>query len=163
MDSDIVSGYRPGVVGRITEMHGTYYSRHWGFGLFFESRVAVELSEFLNRFDESHDGIWVAAVNGKTVGSIVIDGKGADREGARLRWFIIEPACHGTGIGNRLMEKAVGFCRKAGFPSVHLSTFVGLDAARHLYEKWGFTLQGEHEGDQWGSVVLEQIFRLDLR
>ena len=157
-----MTGYRPGIIGRITELHGTYYSEHWNFGLFFESRVATELSVFLNQFKESHDGLWVATVEDKVVGAIAIDGSKARTEGARLRWFIIDPAYQGSGMGNLLMEKAVNFCKKAGFSHVHLSTFAGLDAARHLYQKWGFTLREEQKGDQWGSVVSEQTFQLDL-
>ena len=51
------------------------------------------------------------------------------------------------------------FCRGAGFGQVHLHTFAGLDAARHLYQKYGFTLTGEHEARQWGGPVLEQRFQ----
>jgi len=32
-----LSGYIPGAIGRIAELHGTYYHKHWGFG-FFSSR-----------------------------------------------------------------------------------------------------------------------------
>ncbi len=42
-----LSGYVPGAIGRITELHATYYKQHWDFDLFFESKVATELSEFL--------------------------------------------------------------------------------------------------------------------
>ncbi len=44
------------------------------------------------------------------------------------------------------------------FQQVHLSTFAGLDPARHLYEKWGFQLVEEKEGDTWGVRVREQEF-----
>ena len=71
-----LGGYRPGANGRVTEFHGRYYHRHWGFGLYFESKVAA-----------------------------------------------------------------------------------GLDAARHFYQKYGFTLTGEHEARQWGGPVLEQRFQ----
>jgi hypothetical protein len=61
--SDVrLSGYIPGAIGRIAELHGTYYYKHWGFDLFFESKVAIELSEFLQRLHEVHDGFWVASV-----------------------------------------------------------------------------------------------------
>jgi hypothetical protein len=32
----------------------------------------------------------------------------------------------------------------------------GLDAARKLYESFGFKLQKEEQGTQWGSTVTEQ-------
>ena len=33
-----LSGYIPGAIGRISELHGKYYHEHWGFDLFFEQR-----------------------------------------------------------------------------------------------------------------------------
>jgi hypothetical protein len=55
-DVEIVKGYLPGSIGRVAELHGTYYHKHWGFSLFFEAKVATELSEFLGRYDEKSDG-----------------------------------------------------------------------------------------------------------
>jgi len=157
-----LSGYRPGAIGRITELHAAYYSENWDFSLFFESKVAMELSEFLNRFDEAHDGLWVAMVDGRIVGSVAIDGIEADAKGAHLRWFIVAPECQGRGIGNMLLREGIDFCKRANFRRVYLSTFAGLDTARHLYEKFGFTLREEQEGNQWGRSVTEQTFELVL-
>ena len=53
-------GYRPGCIGRIAELHASYYHRLVGFGLFFESKVARELSEFCERSVEGRDGLWLA-------------------------------------------------------------------------------------------------------
>jgi len=51
-----LSGYIPGVVGKITEAHGTYYYEHWGFDVTFETQVGRELSEFLIDFHDRRDG-----------------------------------------------------------------------------------------------------------
>ena len=157
-----ISGYKPGAIGRITELHAVYYSRHAGFGVFFESKVASEMSEFLVRFKEGQDGFWVAAVGGRVIGSVAIDGIKGRSEGAHLRWFIVDQDYQGQGVGNRLLGEAVDFCRQAGLKRVFLWTFAGLDAARHLYEKHGFVLCREREGEQWGVVVTEQMFELIL-
>lgn len=158
----ILDTYFPGVIGRITKLHAEYYSMNWDFDLYFESKVATELSEFLNRFDKNRDGIWTAHVNDEFVGSIILDGINSDEEGARLRWFILNPNYQGRGLGNLLMEKSVLFCREKNYRRVFLWTFAGLDAARHLYEKFGFTICKEHEDDQWGKTVTEQMFELFL-
>jgi len=157
-----LSGYAPGAIGRIAELHALYYSERWGFGLFFESKVAGELSEFLRRFKKGRDGFWVAKLGERIVGSIAIDGFNRDSNGAHLRWFIVSPENHGQGIGKTLIEEAINFCRRARFKRVYLWTFAGLDAARHLYEKSGFTLCEQHEGDQWGKRVTEQMYELVL-
>ena len=155
-----IQGYVPGAIGRIAELHGVYYHRHWRFGLFFEARVASELAAFLNRFDSDYDGFWTVNHDGRVEGGIAIDGIDAGSIGAHLRWFILSDKLRGQGMGNQLMERAVALCRKCNYASVYLDTFAGLDAARHLYEKFGFVLTEERVGDQWGTRVNEQRFVL---
>lgn len=161
-DVEIVRGYIPGSIGRVAELHGTYYKQHWGFGLFFEAKVATELAAFLSRCDQQRDGFWTALVGGRIEGSITIDGSHAADEGAHLRWFIMSDALRGKGVGNQLIGTAIGFSRGRGYRRVYLWTFEGLNAARHLYEKNGFRLVGQQKGTQWGRAVNEQRFELQL-
>lgn len=156
--NSINSSYTPGVIGRIAEMHARYYSKHWGFGKFFEAKVATELSEFVSRLDDQRDGIWTVCSNKRVLGSIVIDGIKADSEGAHLRWYILSNQLKGKGLGGQLIEKSMQYCRSKQYKSVYLWTFKGLEAARHLYEKNGFKLAHEQKGDQWGTTVTEQKY-----
>jgi GNAT superfamily N-acetyltransferase len=162
LDVKIANGYIPGSIGRIAELHGTYYHRDWGFGLFFEARVATELSAFQGRYDEMRDGFWTVSVEGRIEGSITIDGIHGSHEGAHLRWFIVSDILRGRGIGNRLMNVAMAFCRDRGYRRVYLNSFEGLHAAKHLYEKNGFRMVNQHRGAQWGSEVNEQLFEVLL-
>ena len=156
------SGYVPGAIGRITELHATYYKKHWDFDLFFEAKVATELSGFLGHFDPAHDGFWLAMMNDKIVGAVAIDGNEAKTSGARLRWFIVAPEYQGRGVGQRLLEEAVTFCRRANIRRLYLHSFAGLDVARHVYEKFGFVLREEKQDKTWGRTVTEQTFELLL-
>ncbi|AKA24157.1 helix-turn-helix domain-containing GNAT family N-acetyltransferase [Pseudomonas chlororaphis] len=156
-------GYRPGMIGRITELHAQYYARLVGFGQFFEQRVAAGLAEFSARLDQPDNGIWLAVLDEQIVGSIAIDlGGGPDHEQtdriAHLRWFILDEAARGTGTGRLLLETALAHCDRVGARSCYLWTFSGLDAARHLYEAFGFQLVEEQPAAQWGKTVLEQRF-----
>jgi GNAT superfamily N-acetyltransferase len=153
-----IGGYQPGAIGRIVEMHAEYYHRHWGFGLFFEAKVAKELAEFLVRFEKGRDGFWTLLKGDQVAGSIAIDGLKAVTEGAHLRWFIVSPELMGSGCGRRLMKEAVTFCDLLSYRRTGLWTFEGLSAARHLYESFGFRLLSQKEGRQWGSRVIEQHF-----
>ncbi len=155
---EIVAGYRPGLVGRIAEMHAAFYSRHSGFGQFFESQVATGVAEFAGRLHEPCNGVWTAVRNDRIVGSIVIDGQDVGERQAHLRWFILDDGCRGSGVGRRLLDEALAFCDRYGFPKTQLWTFKGLAAARKLYESAGFQLVHEEEGHQWGSIVTEQQF-----
>lgn len=157
-----ITGYIPGVVGRITELHATYYYEQWGFDVSFETQVGRELSGFIGEFQGTRDGFWVARVNGEFAASAAIDGRTAESEGVRLRWFIVEPRFQGRGIGRTLLGEAVEFCRKAGCRKAYLWTFEGLHVARALYEEHGFILSEEHSINQWGRVIREQKFVLPL-
>ncbi len=157
----IEEGYSPGCVGRIVELHGRYYAEHQGFGSYFERKVARELGEFCSRYEAGCDGLWVARRDGVVEGAIAIDGRDADC--ARLRWFIVSDALRGTGVGTRLIQAAIEFCRAGRFPEVRLATFSTLKAARHLYEKLGFKCISAEPGTHWGKEVMEECYVLDLR
>jgi ribosomal protein S18 acetylase RimI-like enzyme len=58
-------------------------------------------------------------------------------------------------MGRRLLEAAMAFASRR-YERVHLGTFAGLDAARHLYEDFGFRKTLERHSTQWGPEVLEQ-------
>ena len=155
-------GYYPGVAGKITEVHAVYYHEQWGFDISFETQVGRELCEFLVEFDETRDGLWTAKRNGMFAGAVAIDGRNAQSEGARLRWFIVVQVFHGLGIGKELIARAVDFCKQKSYPKVYLWTFEGLDTARYLYEEHHFKLCEEHDVDQWGQHLKEQKFELIL-
>lgn len=72
--------------------------------------------------------------------------------------IILDDSCRGSGIGRRLLNEALAFCDSQGFAAVQLWTFSGLNAARRLYESFGFTLHKEWQGDQWGRMMTEQQF-----
>lgn len=161
MKFTIHKGHVPGAIGTIVELHARYYSRLVGFGLPFESKVARELSEFCGRYDDEGDGLWLALQDGNITGSIAIDGSHAEKDGAHLRWFIVADAMRGKGVGTALLSASMEFCRSRRYERVYLWTFEGLDAARHLYDKFGFRQTIQQVGAQWGIEVNEQ--RLELR
>ena len=162
MTADIsVSGYFPGALGWVIAEHGRYYAREWQLPLAFECRVAAELSSLVERLDPARDGFWVARAGDTLAGSITIDGS-TDPHCARLRFFILSDAHRGKGLGRTLMRTAMDFCRQAGHRQVYLSTFAGLNAARHLYEAFGFRQVQELEDRTWGRAVREQRFELRL-
>jgi GNAT superfamily N-acetyltransferase len=165
MTSDDIelTGYLPGALGRITELHGAYSAAHWDLGLYFEARL-LQNCRFSQSLRSRPRWCLVCESEGGIIGGIFIDGGDADGEGARLRWFIIDPAYQGRGVGNRLMTEAISFCRRQHFKRVFLTTFAGLNTARHLYEKFGFRLCHEEDGSHLTgkSSLVEQVFELIL-
>jgi len=149
----------PGTLGEVIALHGRWYARHWSFGTYFEALVARDLGGFLAEFDPSRDGFWVERDDaGAIAGSISIVGPRAAEGPARLRWFIVDERMQGRGLGRKLMQAAMQFCRDAGHRCVTLTTFAGLDAAAALYAAHGFRLIDEHVDRTWGVAVTEQRF-----
>jgi GNAT superfamily N-acetyltransferase len=153
-----VGGWQPGTLGQVVSLHGRYYAREWGFGPYFEAKVAAGMAEFIPRLDPSRDLFLAARRGAHLLASITIDGSETEADEAHLRWFITSDAARGTGIGRRLMTEAMAFCDRVGFALVYLDTFKGLDAARHLYEAHGFALTSEQPDTTWGVEVTEQRF-----
>lgn len=155
---DVREGYHPGIIGSVAQLHAAYYSQSYGFGAVFERKVATEMSEFMSRIDGPGNTTFSAFDRGELLGSVTIDGEDLGRDESHLRWFIVSPRARGTGIGRLLMSKATSFVDQHASEKTRLWTFKGLDAARHLYERHGFTLAQETPGNQWGTEVIEQEF-----
>jgi GNAT superfamily N-acetyltransferase len=156
----IAEGPRPGAREAVVAMHAVYYSKAWGFGPFFQAKVGREFDEFLSRYDASHDRVLLALSGDTVVGSLIVDGgeTTAATRGAHLRWFVVDEAQHGRGVGKSLMAAAMDFIASAGFARCYLTTFAGLDPARALYERSGFRLVEETRSETWGTPVTEQLF-----
>ncbi|NRG19690.1 MarR family transcriptional regulator [Rhizobiales bacterium] len=154
----IKAGYRPGIVGWIAQMHGSYYARERGFGVMFEAIVARGVAEFAPRLESPANEIWYVEEGGELRGTIAIDGEDLGENRGHLRWFFLDPRLRGRGLGKDLMRRAMEHCDAQGFAETHLWTLKGLDTARALYEAFGFTLAEEYRGDQWGKEAIEQKF-----
>jgi GNAT superfamily N-acetyltransferase len=155
---EIRTGYAPGLLGAIAAMHARFYSANWNFGSAFEATVARGVADFLPRLGSASNEIWHVADGQNILGSIAIDGEDLGENRAHLRWFIMDDALRGTGLGTVLLDASLTFCDEQAFPETHLWTFQGLDTARRLYESRGFQLAEEYDGDQWGTTVREQRF-----
>jgi GNAT superfamily N-acetyltransferase len=158
MDAGIAECSDPDCAGRIVKLHADYYAAASGFGAEFEAKVARELAAFLAAYRPDRDLLLLARADASIEGSIAIDGTRAGEEGAHLRWFIASDRIRGQGIGRQMLARALQFADDRGYPLTYLWTFAGLDAARRLYESFGFRLVREGPGVQWGREVREQRF-----
>lgn len=156
-----LAGYRPGLLADVVAAHMAYYAPAWGFGLPFETKLANEMSAFLARYDERRDLILsITDADGRLLGAVTLDGIDAvGGKGAHLRWFIVSGEARARGgLGRRLLKAALAFADQCGYAKIYLTTFAGLDAARHLYESEGFRLVSETARDEWSGAVGEQRF-----
>lgn len=151
---------RPGDIGRVTALHGVLYAEEYGLSQIFEAYVAETLAEFGKLDRPGRDRIWLAESNGRLVGSIGIVG----REGgaAQLRWLLVAPEARGHGLGQRLLDEALAFCRAGGCASVYLWTISILPTAAALYLRAGFRKTAETGPSWWGREVIEERYDLAL-
>jgi DNA-binding MarR family transcriptional regulator/GNAT superfamily N-acetyltransferase len=113
-----------------------------------------------DQFDARKDCMYILEYGGVLSGCIAIAHTG--NQTAQIRFFFVDAAVRGMGMGRRLMELAIGFCRERGYEHVFLWTFSRLDAARHLYGKYGFQIIDTKESSEWGETILEERWDLDL-
>lgn len=150
---------RPGDIGEIVRLHGTIYAREHGFDPTFEAYVAEPLARFAIAASP-RERIWIAERGGRIVGCVAI--VAASNDVAQLRWFLVDPAARGQGLGTRLLDEAVAFSRASGYRSVILWTVRALAAAARLYAAKGFRRTVEKPGRLWGADVVEEEYELRL-
>jgi GNAT superfamily N-acetyltransferase len=150
---------RPGDLGYIVYLHGVIYAQERGFDPSFEAYVAGPLSDFVCSGNKLQR-LWIAERDGRIVGCVAI--VAASPRTAQLRWFLVDPSARGTGLGKRLLEAAVAFCKDCGYSDVVLWTESALTAAAHLYQSAGFRKTEEKPGRMWGVDLVEEKYELHL-
>lgn len=153
------SALQPGDVGAIVALHGVLYAAECGFDTTFEAYVAAPLAEFVLRASP-RERIWIEERDGRITGCVAI--VTAAPEVAQLRWFLVDPAARGTGLGGRLLREALAFSADAGYHRIVLWTVAGLDAARHLYRRAGFLPVEATPARRWGVDVIEEKHEMTL-
>jgi N-acetylglutamate synthase-like GNAT family acetyltransferase len=151
---------RPGDIGYITYLHGILYCPEQGWNHTFDAYVAMPLAKF-SKSQSSRERIWIVEKEKRIVGSVAIV-KLSDTE-AQLRWLLLDPEVRGQGLGRRLVDEALDFCRGAGYSSVFLWTVNTLPIASHLYQSVGFRQIEEVTHDQWDKTVTEVKYELALK
>jgi GNAT superfamily N-acetyltransferase len=149
---EYLEGYRPGILGRIVELHGVYYGRIWGPVPTFEAKVAAGLADFHLNFQAGRDLLLTAWEGEELIGSIILDGSESENTGARIRFYIVAESQMGKGVGRELIRRATEFSLKNGHRSIFLWTVRGLSQSFALYEKQGYAVVEEHPSDVYGFM-----------
>jgi peptidyl-dipeptidase Dcp len=50
---------RPGDLGYVIHLHGSFYGSEYGYSIQFETYVALGLHEFYERYDPRRDRFWI--------------------------------------------------------------------------------------------------------
>jgi N-acetylglutamate synthase-like GNAT family acetyltransferase len=150
---------KPGDIGYIIYLHGVLYDKEYGYDCSFESYVAKYLNEFASAI-KNREKIWIIEKENDIVGSMAIVEK--TNTIAQLRWLLLHPDIRGLGLGKKLMDDAIAFCRSKGYTSIFLWTEDLLEPAANLYKSKGFQLTEEKTNEIWGVGLTEQRYDLKL-
>ncbi len=151
---------RHGDFGWIVSRHAEIYAQEYGWVEPFEGLCAQIVADFVNNYDAKRERCWIAELNGENVGCIMLAKDSA--EVARIRLLLVDPKARGLGVGARLTDECVRFARQAGYKKVTLWTHSILFAARHIYEKAGFTLTSSEKKRSWSKDVVAEYWDLQL-
>ena len=151
---------RPGDFGWIVSRHAELYAQEYSWTEPFEGLCAQIVADFANKNDPTCECCWIAEMNGKNVGTVMLVKD--SEEVARLRLLLVDLKGRGLGLGTRLVDETLRFARAAGYRKITLWTHSNLKAARHIYEKAGFKLTRSEKHKSWGKPVVSEHWDLEL-
>ena len=158
----LIRTHRPGDLGWVLERHGVVYTEEYGWGAPFEAIVARVVAEFAETQDPAREACWVAELEGRRVGSVMLV-RHPEREGvARLRLLLVEPEARGLGVGRALVDACTSFARATGYRMVTLWTQSVLAAARAIYARAGYVKVSEAPQTTFGTGLIAETWELEL-
>jgi GNAT superfamily N-acetyltransferase len=151
----------PGDLGWVVMAHGEIYASEFGWDASLEALVAQIVADYATGHDPDREAAWIAEVDGARAGCVfcVADG---EKETAKLRVLLVDPASRGRRLGERLVHACVAFARSAGYRSVALWTNDPLTSAARIYRAAGFRLVAEEPHHSFGVDLIGQTYKLDL-
>jgi peptidyl-dipeptidase Dcp len=158
-DIQIRTELRPGDLGFVIYRHGKLYEEEYDYGIAFETYVALGAYEFYKNYDPSKDCVWICEHDGNIVGFLLLMHR--ENDVAQLRYFYLEPAYRGIGLGKKLMNLYMDFLKEKGYRSSYLWTTHELYSAASLYKRHGFRLTEEKESSAFGKALKEQRYDLE--
>ena len=100
-------------------------------------------------------GVFIVAFGGdQPVGCIAL--KGTDKGYAEIKRMWIASSQRGSGLANRLMERAEGAARELGVSLLRLDTNSALTDAIAIYRHWGWREIPRFNDDPYAEVFFEK-------
>lgn len=156
----VLRSHRPGDIGWIVSRNGALYAEEYGWTIEYEALAAEIAGQFIKNFDPERERCWIAEVNGKPAGSVMLVNAGGGV--GKLRLLLVEPQARGLGVGKTLVSECVRFAREAGYTSMTLWTQSILVAARGIYRQAGFRLVDEKPHHSFGHDLVGETWEMEL-
>jgi len=144
--------YAAGEASYVASLQMKFYAEAYAFKGVFEHYLLASMAEFV--VSSAGSRLWVAVDGEIIVGSVAIVKFGGTV--AKLRWFIVTTEYQGKGVGKKLLDTAMQFCREQGYTQIFLWTFQELESARYLYKKYGFAQTEQKPNIEWTDRQLTE-------
>jgi ribosomal protein S18 acetylase RimI-like enzyme len=148
----------PGDLGYVIYLHGSLYGREYGYGIQFETYVALGMHEFYKGYDPEKDRVWICEHTGRIIGFLLLMHR--ENNSAQLRYFLIRPEYRGIGLGKHLMQLFMDFFGERNYQTAFLWTTNELIVAASLYTRHGFVITAERQSTTFGKPLREQRYDL---
>src|SRR2546423_7931713 len=118
-------------IAKIIERHRIIYQEEFGYN--------SDFGDYVENFAKGKiDCIWIAESKGEFAGCI--SAVRVDDRTVQLRKFLVEPKMRGQGIGKKLIQHLIGYCKEKKYEKIFLWTVEELLVAGKLYREFGFKL-----------------------
>ena len=158
----ILRAPRHGDFGWIVSRHAELYAQEYGWGEPFEGLCAQIVADFVNNYDAELRAL-LDRRDERRERRLRHAGEGLRPSVARMRLLLVDPKARGLGprpaAGRRMRHASRA---QAGYKKITLWTHSILTAARHVYEKAGFTLTSSEQKHSWGKDVVAEYWDLDV-
>lgn len=145
--------YQPGDPSLVCYFYYKLFEKQYQFNGSVENYFIRGMAELFDNPEGNQ--LWVAQKDETIVGCIAIIKR--EQQEAQLRWFGVDTAIQGMGIGNQLLNTAMEFCKEHHYDDVILWTIDLLKPARHLYGKYGFRMTETKPNNEWADYeILEE-------
>ncbi|XP_043086030.1 probable N-acetyltransferase CML6 [Puntigrus tetrazona] len=142
-----------------------YFCCHEVYGGYLRRKLEAEMADVqVNFSDKQASGFWVAEaeVNGKRklVGLLAVV-KSADAPALEVFQLAVSFPQRSKGLGTRLVETAVEFCKEQGLSRVIVEISSPQTAAISLFRKLGFTVTSVNSSTHANHLV-SKLARIDV-
>ena len=147
---------RAGDAAAVELMHGEIYAREHGVNRVFQADVAAKVADAVAAGWPERGRFWAVELGGRLAGTLALTEETSTT--GKVRWFLLDPALRGQGVGRRLISELVSEADEAGYELLRLDTFSELRVAAHLYREHGFVVTEEREWTRWGPTLVLQRY-----
>jgi GNAT superfamily N-acetyltransferase len=143
-DIDVIVNFEKKLIKSADDIMNNYCPKHC-----VDYRLKKDYGEILStyikgRIYSKNDAVFIAELNGKPVGHMIISIKKShpifkmERYG-RINTVYIEEGFRGKGISSKLKNEAFQWFKKKGIHRVSLNVVLENEKALRAYKKWGFS------------------------